>query len=226
VKLRSRVAVPLAGVIWICWGCAYFLLEALAAHRFIPVYSYARNYISDLGSPDCGFRFQGRMICSPLHSLMNLNFLAEGLALFFGVLALSLAEAPGGQSIMRDLWLSVFFAGGLILVGTLPESAEALVNGAGVFHVLGACLAIVCGNVFWLNFRIRWELKLPIFLRLFLRFASVAGLAGFSLLLRSQLSRRTMLVADGILERLAADTIVVCQILSGGWLLSSVRQRI
>ncbi|MFD5513267.1 hypothetical protein ACFWIB_36740 [Streptomyces sp. NPDC127051] len=47
----------------------WVVAEAIAAAAWTdPAYSYATNYISDLGVPDCGTRFQGRDICSGLLS--------------------------------------------------------------------------------------------------------------------------------------------------------------
>ena len=46
-----------AAVLWITAGVGYLILEAIAAASFRPPYSYARNYISDLGMT-CGGMIQ------------------------------------------------------------------------------------------------------------------------------------------------------------------------
>ena len=63
---RQRVS---AAVAWLSAGLAYLTLEAVAAAAFRPHYSYARNFISDLGVPGDH---------SPLAWLMNLGFCLQG----------------------------------------------------------------------------------------------------------------------------------------------------
>ena len=59
----------------------------LAAVAFSPRYSYAHNYVSDLGVPVCGTIFDGRSVCSPLHALMNGDFVLQGVLFFAAALA-------------------------------------------------------------------------------------------------------------------------------------------
>src|SRR6202020_3547923 len=63
---RQRVS---AGVAWLSAGLAYLTLEGIAAAAFRPHYSYAHNFISDLGIPSAS---------SPLAWLMNTAFGVQG----------------------------------------------------------------------------------------------------------------------------------------------------
>jgi hypothetical membrane protein len=60
-----------------------------------PGYSYSGNYISDLGNPQCG-PYDGRVVCSPLHTLMNSAFIVQGVLL--GAAAWLVGRALAGRS--------------------------------------------------------------------------------------------------------------------------------
>ncbi len=60
----------------------YLAAEAFAAVAFRPTYSYAINYISDLGVSDCGGVFDGRSLCSPRYAYMNVALILVGTLLF------------------------------------------------------------------------------------------------------------------------------------------------
>src|ERR1700759_4861673 len=62
---RRRLFATSAAAVWIAAGLGYLILEAIAAVAFRHHYSYAHNFISDLGVTSRGM-FQGRMIDSPL----------------------------------------------------------------------------------------------------------------------------------------------------------------
>ena len=83
----TRPAARLAACAWLAAAASYLASEALAALAFSPRYSYARNFISDLGVPVCGTIFDGRPVCSPLHWLMNGDFVAQGVLFALAALA-------------------------------------------------------------------------------------------------------------------------------------------
>ena len=57
---------PPAAVVLLLNAVQWVVSEAVAAAAWTsPPYSYATNYISDLGVPECGTHYQGRTICSP-----------------------------------------------------------------------------------------------------------------------------------------------------------------
>ena len=74
-----------AAVAWTSAGLAYLTLEAVAAAAFRPHYSYARNFISDLGIPSDD---------SPLAWLMNTAFCVQGSLFLVGAILTVRAVAP------------------------------------------------------------------------------------------------------------------------------------
>ena len=135
-----------AAVTWLVAGLLWFTLEAIAAAAFRPAYSYAQNYISDLGVPTPG-TFQGRQIDSPRAAVMNVNFLAQGiLFLLAGLLIFRAAAGRTGRARYAFLGLAGVYAVGSILVGIFHGAAENVTTGTARFHVVGAALAILGGN--------------------------------------------------------------------------------
>ena len=129
--------------LWLVAGGLYVGGEAAAALAFSPRYDYARNYISDLGVPACGIVYAGRVICSPLHGLMNLDFLLQ--AVLFPTAALAIARVLSSRGARAFLACAALNGLGNILVGLFPETSSVGIGGLP-YHVLGAFLAILFGN--------------------------------------------------------------------------------
>ncbi|WP_343571818.1 DUF998 domain-containing protein [Mycobacterium sp.] len=100
---------------------AYLTLEAVAAAAFRPHYSYADNFISDLGVPGSD---------SPFAWLMNLGFCVNGSLFLVGAVAVSKARP--------FIALTAANAVGNVLI--------AIYHSGSAMHALGAVLAIVGGN--------------------------------------------------------------------------------
>src|SRR5580692_819385 len=66
-------------------GIQYFLAQLVSGLKYTPTYSLKYNTISDLGNTTCA-TFSGLMVCSPLHSLMNISFFILGLTMITGSL--------------------------------------------------------------------------------------------------------------------------------------------
>ncbi|RDI26555.1 DUF998 domain-containing protein [Lentzea flaviverrucosa] len=131
-----------AAVLWMSGSAWYLISEAVAASAF-PNYSYAHNYISDLGAvrEDA---LDERRIDSPLAEVMNLGFLHQGL--FFLLGAVFLARAlPAGRGRSAFLVLAVVHAVGNGLVGTFHSGHADDV--AAALHPVGAVMAILGGNL-------------------------------------------------------------------------------
>ncbi|WP_428342337.1 DUF998 domain-containing protein [Mycobacterium sp.] len=109
-----------AAVAWLSAGLSYLTLEAVAAGAFQPTYSYAHNFISDLGVP----------LHSPLAWLMNTAFAVQG-TLFLAGAILSRGPRP-------FLAFAAANAVGNVLI--------ALFHSGSAAHAVGAVLAIVGGN--------------------------------------------------------------------------------
>lgn len=134
-----------AGVLLIVAAILWFCLEALAASRFRPRYSYAHNYISDLGVPDPG-TFEGRAMDSPLSAVANFMFLSQGILFLVAAILLTRAIAPSASR-RAFLLLAIGYAIGFTLIATFHGSEQAAANGTGKFHVLGGAIAAISGNV-------------------------------------------------------------------------------
>jgi hypothetical membrane protein len=112
---RSRLG---AAVAWTAGPLTYLILEAVAAAGF-PHYSYARNFISDLG-----------VTASPRADLMNAAFCLQGTLFLLGALFLDRARL--------FLTFAAANAAGNVLIAIFHSGVAA--------HTVGAVLAIVGGN--------------------------------------------------------------------------------
>ncbi len=216
------LAERLAAGSWLAAALLYLGVERAAASAFSPAYSYARNYISDLGVPVCGTLFDGRAICSPLHGLMNADFGVQGL-LFLGG-AVAVAPALSDVKMVTFVAFATLNCVGNCLLGFFPESAPGQFTATLSYHVLGALLAIVFGNATALmSAACLRGLGLPRIHRL----ASVAlpCLAALSLamLLAARSSEAAIGLADGVWERTSVYTITAWELLSAACLM--VRRR-
>lgn len=133
----------LGGLILIVSAFTYFIAEFITAAAFPIPYSYTRNFISNLGVKGPSTLF-GQFMQSPLSWLMNSGFILLGLLTFLGIVLL-----PIKGKILRLLipLLAAEFMVGTVLVGVFPGSGEALQNGTGEYHSIGAFLAFFSGNV-------------------------------------------------------------------------------
>lgn len=111
-----------AATAWILGAAAYVTAEALAAAAFRPTYSYAHDYISDLGVPG-----------QPLAAAMNVAFAAQGCLFLLG------AVLAAGRHRRLLPALAAANAVGNLLVATVHA-------GDGPLHLVGAALAIAGGN--------------------------------------------------------------------------------
>lgn len=75
---RQAGLLTITAAMMVVAGLSYLAAELIGIDAWIsPTYSWTVNKVPDLGSPFCGL-FQGRMLCSPLHNVMNAGFLIEG----------------------------------------------------------------------------------------------------------------------------------------------------
>jgi hypothetical membrane protein len=137
-------AVRRAALTWLGAGIMWLALEAFSAAAF-PGYSYAKNYISDLGVP-LSAAGQGGAIGSPRHLAMNVNFVGHGFLFLLGGVFAFRASAATGRARYGFLGLTIVYAIGSTLVGTFHSSAQTVTVGPISLHVLGAGFAIIGGN--------------------------------------------------------------------------------
>ena len=197
------------------------ILEAIAAAGFRHHYSYAHNYISDLGVTARGM-FQGRMIDSPLAYLMNTAFFLEGSLFLVGaVLVVRAFENPKAGLFLT---LAATNALGNILVGTVHGGPIAKADGTTWVHDTGALLAIVAGNAAILagSSVVRsgggpqWYRGVSLGL-------AVLGLLSFMMLVIYSKAGAISIVPDGVWERGSVYSIIGWQLFTGAYLLTRSR---
>ncbi|MGH7195355.1 MAG: DUF998 domain-containing protein [Candidatus Saccharimonadales bacterium] len=129
--------------LWI-FSLQYFAVQAVVALNWPRPYSLGANTISDLGNTVCG-PYGGRLVCSPLHDLMNASFIVLGLMQGIGAL-LIYRKLRGGWALKAVFGGLILSDVGTILVGFFPE------NTVASLHILGAGLAFLLGSLAILGF--------------------------------------------------------------------------
>jgi hypothetical membrane protein len=219
---KSARAALVAAVVWIVAGVGWLVGEAVTASAF-PGYSYATNYISDLGVPEVAV-FQGRAIDSPLSLVMNVTFVGQGvLFLLAGIL---IFRAVGAGARKTFLVLAAIHAVGIALVGFVHGSEANLTSGLVVFHFIGAALAIIAANTALIVAGVSSRgLGAPRVYRL----ASVAlGAIGILSLVMLEIDSSTTAInvfPDGVWERAAVYTVIAWELMTGFTLLGAAARR-
>ncbi|MDT5136810.1 MAG: hypothetical protein QOD58_1072 [Mycobacterium sp.] len=180
-------------------GLGYLLLEAFAAAGYRPHYSYAHNYISDLGVT--GARTQ----------LMHAAFWLHGTLFLLG--ALFIVGRPA------DRRARVFL--GMAAANTLGNIVVATVH-SGTVHIAGAALAIVGGNAAILA----GSAVIRPTRRWYRNASKIVGVLGFSSLLMLVVDSATTkidLLPSGVWERGSVYSITLWQLLTAACLLTDAR---
>ena len=211
----------IAGAVLVVAALGWFLLEAIAAAQF-PAYSYAHNYISDLGVPDLG-TVQGRSLNSPLSWLANFMFITQGI-LFLVAAALVVRSATAGVGRWVFLLLAVGYAIGYAMIGTFHGSEQAAADGTFALHVFGGSLAVVCGNLALIVAGLcAHRLGAPVAYRNFSVGISALGIASLATLVVTSGSAAGNLLpsglSDGIWERGGCYAIIIWELVTGAVLL-------
>jgi hypothetical membrane protein len=197
---RQRVS---AAVAWLSAGLAYLTLEGIAAAAFRPHYSYAHNFISDLGIPSSN---------SPLAWLMNTAFCLQGTLFLLG--AILTVRAVDARRAGLFVTLAAANAVGNVLIAAFHSGPASHANGTAGLHFIGAVLAIVGGNAAILaGSRIvtGWLRRVSVALGAF-------GLLSFALFIIELPAASA--VPLGTLERCSVYSITAWQLLTAAWLVS------
>jgi hypothetical membrane protein len=197
---RQRVS---AAVAWLSAGLAYLTLEGIAAVAFRPHYSYAHNFISDLGIPSAS---------SPLAWLMNTAFGVQGTLFLLG--AILTVRAVDARRAGLFVTLAAANAAGNLLIAAFHSGPASHANGTAWVHAIGAVLAIVGGNAAVLaGSRIvsGWHGKVSVALGAF-------GLLSFALFVIEL--KASSALPLGVWERCSVYSITAWQLLIAAWLLS------
>ncbi|MEV7627162.1 DUF998 domain-containing protein [Actinoplanes sp. NPDC089786] len=212
-QTRVWVALAAAGSALVLGALVFIVGEAVAAQAWpAPGYSYGNNFISDLGDPQCG-PYDGRVVCSPMHWLMNGAFVVQGLLL--GCAVWLAGRALSGRSRAAVRWVGGVTAAGFVLTGVVHSSPEATENGTLWLHYLGATQAILGGNATAILVGRQWRR---------LRVPAVVGSGSVILGTLGIVAALTWLATfgvapPGVLERIAAYAFVLWQVIFGGLLL-------
>jgi Protein of unknown function (DUF998). len=117
----------------------FMVSEQIAAHRWTdPVYSFASNWISDLGVPVIT-QVIGHLVNSPFHGLMNFSFIAYGILTALAYILIN-PSIPEGK--LAHI-LAISHGVGFIFVGLFPGYEWSL----GFFHPFGALFVVFGGNI-------------------------------------------------------------------------------
>ncbi|HLX89724.1 MAG TPA: DUF998 domain-containing protein [Acidimicrobiales bacterium] len=143
IKTFSDRHLWLGPAVWIL-AVFYFLAQVFVGWVFRPSYSVVTNYISDLGNTACA-RYEGAMVCSPRHAVMNIAFIGLGVVMAVGSLLMYQEfreedEAERRAALVGFSCLALSGVGA-VLVGCSPENTN------HTLHYVGAALAIGVGNL-------------------------------------------------------------------------------
>ncbi len=208
------VGITRGAALWVVAAVGYLILEAAAAANFEPSYSYAHDYISDLGIAGGGM-VRGRMIDSPRAYLMQLAFYLQGFLFLAG--ALLIVGFPDSRRARTFLGLVAVNAVGNIVVGTVHS---------GTVHVAGAALAIVGGNIAILAGSAvvgrvgshRWYRNVS-------KLVAALGLLCLIMLMVNSATMRSNLLPDGAWERGSVYSITIWQLFTAACVLTTERVR-
>ncbi|MFE3068487.1 DUF998 domain-containing protein [Streptomyces sp. NPDC059247] len=177
--MARRIWLSVGAAVLIVNAAQWVIAEAVTAGAWKnPAYSYATNYISDLGVPDCGTQFQGRELCSPRHVLMNTSFMVEGVLFAIGVVLL--ARLLSGRARRVVTALAVAHGVGMVAVGLFHGSPDGPSHGLAL-HIGGAGVGILCANTVAILAGALGSLRLPTAYRVFSVAVGALGIAGIAL---------------------------------------------
>ncbi|MEP6923955.1 MAG: DUF998 domain-containing protein [Pyrinomonadaceae bacterium] len=213
-KSLNERRITTAGITWIC-AAQFFAAQVFAQSAWTTSFSWATNYISDLGNTTCGLYPAdiGSYVCSPWHTLMNISFVLQGIIILVGAVLARPAFA-GLCWRMIVLPLLIVTALGIAGVGLFPEDVN---NRA---HVISAGIQFITGNIAMIAFGIT-----SLGLKRWRTFAIVSTAFGLTGLLATVLFAQGYGLGLGVggMERVAAYTLPVWLIIFG--VLIIVRKR-
>ena len=183
----------------------FFVVQIFVAMRWNPPYSLTRDTISDLGNTACG-TFNARLVCSPLHGLMNVSFIVLGVAMAAGSVLIS-RQFASSRAATTGLAAMAISGVGVIIVGIFPE------NSIPAFHGLGAAIPFTVGNAALIIMATAPMMPMVLRLYSFLSGAlAILALVGYS-------SHHYLGLGEGGIERVVAYPQTVWLIVIGLFLL-------
>ncbi|OSC30269.1 hypothetical protein B8W69_08205 [Mycobacterium vulneris] len=206
---RHNSAGARGAALWVVAAVGYLVLEAIAAAAYEPAYSYARNYISDLGLPN-GTLAHGHPIYSPRAYLMHAAFYLQGILFLLG--ASLMVGVPDNRRTRMFLGSVATNAVGNIVIGSVHS---------GTVHIIGALLALVGGNAaILLGSGVIGPLAAWRRYRRISKAIAALGLFCLAMLMMKSVTATTYLLPDGAWERGSVYTITGWQLLTAACLLA------
>jgi hypothetical membrane protein len=217
-KRAYKTRFVLGGIALVCIA-EYVITEAISASAWTdPTYSYARNFISDLGVSGGPLIFEGRNINSPIYWLMNSGFMVEGLLILTAAILLNpLFVSKASRTTV--VTLALIHCIGMLMVAIVHGSPEAMHKPIGILHVIGAFLAIVLGNTQCICSGVAaFRAGAPAWFKTYSTGMGVLGILGLIALAGIKA------IPPGITERLSVYTIIFWDITAGIFLLISIKK--
>ncbi len=121
--------------LWFAAAVVFFVCEAVAAASVASGYSYAANFISELGVPGS----------TPLAAVMNLGFWLQGLLFLAGAVR-AIRETDVGWRRLFIVLVSVNLFGDILVATFHGDALAAGDNEAAALHWFGSLFAIIGGN--------------------------------------------------------------------------------
>ena len=142
-QTSSRLTVTRLGALaWIVGTVQLFVCHFIVQSAWPTPYSWSLNNVSDLGNVYCQpWGDNGRYVCSPLHDLMNVSFVVEGLLIVAGVVLIGSLWSRALSS--RAARVLIVIAGlAIVTAGSAPADVN-----ENVHVVLGALPITFLGNI-------------------------------------------------------------------------------
>ena len=201
----------------------FFVAEAIAAAAWHhPTYSYAADFVSDLGVTGPAVMFKGHLIHSPRAVVMNAGFVVNGVLVALAAMVV-LRRRVEDQLARWHRRLLVGYGVGLVTAAFFHEWP----SWSFPLHALGATLSIGGGCVaVLLTGRLGDRLDLRTWLANTFTSLGVLGLFFFLVVQVVALVNPTLPSYIGALERLAAYPVAAAELIAGvGLLAESARLR-
>lgn len=203
----------IAGVALIAAAAAFFIGEGLSAALW-PGYSYATNYISDLGVPTHE-TFQGKPVYSPGAWAINTGWVINSVLVFVALMLLRDRRVAPTQTSRWLFGTAIGYSVGLILCSFFHEAPAWMQP----YHLIGALLGIGGGNVaLILSGIVVRQRKGPAPVSHYLIGSGIVGLVFIVLAIPLDLD------FAGILERAAAYPVLLAQLIGGALLVVHSRR--
>ena len=158
---------PFVGPAFWISSSQYYLVQIFVAVAWSTSYSLRFNTISDLGNTACRI-YNGRYVCSPLHSLMNASFIVLGLTMVIGA-GLIYQEFKETQGSLTGFSFMAIAGLGTLIVGLFPE------NSINSVHIFGATLPFLVGNIGLIILGL--TLEMPKSLRIYTLLSGIVSIA-------------------------------------------------